>query len=184
MTVARYEQAAHGFGPFSEDGVPVVVPVYWNGTAWALATSANATHVVVDSTVGVLWVTAQGEYDRGAAEGYPLGVDLGTLYPHGSVAGTWQAADPGDAAVRIDVLDSLRLVVSRHADTLYQVRSEKDAADGYAGISTGGKVEHPVLSATDLEVTGVGEGLIVPSPDSTRWRITVSNAGVVEATAV
>lgn len=41
-----------------------------------------------------------------------------------------------------------------------------------------------VTSTGDLEVLGNANGLILKSPDDTRWRITVSDLGVISATAV
>lgn len=36
----------------------------------------------------------------------------------------------------------------------------------------------------DIEITGTGSNLIIRSPDNTRWRISISNSGVISATSI
>lgn len=48
---------------------------------------------------------------------------------------------------------------------------------GWEGIAT-------INSDGDLEINGVGDGIIMKSPDGTRWRLTVSNAGAAVFTSL
>ncbi len=45
------------------------------------------------------------------------------------------------------------------------------------------KTDDKFLAALDIETLTVGKGFILPSPDGTRWRIAVSNAGALSAAA-
>lgn len=40
------------------------------------------------------------------------------------------------------------------------------------------------VNGGDIEVTRLNRGIIIPSPDGTRWRITVDNAGVISTTSL
>lgn len=64
-------------------------------------------------------------------------------------------------------------------------------SDGHLSVSTGGTINTggDVSSAgavvgDSLESTGIDAGVIVKSGDGTRWRVKVSNLGVVTASAV
>jgi hypothetical protein len=119
MTAVRYAQASHGFGPGSDDNVPVIIPVAFDGTSWSKANSVNATHVVVFSSDGYLWITAQGEIDRLIPEfsGQALGLAPGVHYPHPTTVGEWTTENPGGTNLRILVMDSMRAVVRNTAPT-------------------------------------------------------------------
>lgn len=40
------------------------------------------------------------------------------------------------------------------------------------------------VQAADMEITGSSNGLILESPDGTRWRITIDNAGALTSTSL
>lgn len=58
-----------------------------------------------------------------------------------------------------------------------------DAA-GNVGIGTTTPASKLTVDTGDIEVIGDANGLILESPDNTRWRVTVSDLGVLTATAV
>jgi fibronectin-binding autotransporter adhesin len=62
-----------------------------------------------------------------------------------------------------------------------------EATTGGAGqlVTAGGiYAAKKIVTSSDVEVADIGEGIIIKSPNGTRWRITVSNAGAFVATAL
>ena len=59
----------------------------------------------------------------------------------------------------------------------------KDAASGYAGLNSDSRVTKGVVTSDYLEVTDSAKGLVLKSPDGSRWLITVSNLGILSAGA-
>lgn len=41
-----------------------------------------------------------------------------------------------------------------------------------------------IVSSADIEVTGSANGLILESPNGTRWRVQVTNAGALTITSI
>ena len=62
------------------------------------------------------------------------------------------------------------------AQTVLAANGDVNAADGVAAINGNGFV-----TSEEFETTVVGKGFILKSPNGTRWRINVSNAGVLSA---
>lgn len=65
--------------------------------------------------------------------------------------------------------------------------SPTEATTGGAGsLTTAGGIyaTKKIISTTDFESGTIGNGFILKSPDSTRWRITISNAGVLTTTSL
>jgi len=62
-----------------------------------------------------------------------------------------------------------------------------EATTGGAGqlVTAGGiYAAKKIVTSSDVEVADIGEGIIVKSPNGTRWRITVSDAGAFVATSL
>jgi hypothetical protein len=57
---------------------------------------------------------------------------------------------------------------------------ENSSSTTLTSIESDGKV----LTTTDMEITGSSNGLILESPDSTRWRVTVDNSGNLTTTSL
>jgi len=47
-----------------------------------------------------------------------------------------------------------------------------------------GQVVLPSTTANDIEITTVGKGIILKSPNGVRWRITIDNSGTLVRTAL
>lgn len=57
-------------------------------------------------------------------------------------------------------------------------------ADGNIGIGTAAPTSLLTVDSGDIEVIGDANGLILESPDGTRYRVTVANGGTLTVTAV
>lgn len=55
---------------------------------------------------------------------------------------------------------------------------------GNVGVGTSTPASLLTVTGGDIEVTDIASGVIIASPDATRWRITVDNAGVISAAAI
>lgn len=66
---------------------------------------------------------------------------------------------------------SLRQKLYVYDETSAAIRSTMDTNGNY------------VLSTGDIELETIGKGVIIKSPDGTRWRVTVSNAGAMVVAA-
>ena len=55
---------------------------------------------------------------------------------------------------------------------------------GNVGVGTSTPASLLTVTGGDIEVTDIASGVIIASPDATRWRITVDNAGVISAATV
>jgi hypothetical protein len=71
----------------------------------------------------------------------------------------------------------IRGAVSQSANLL---EFQNSAATVLTSINAAGKI----TTATDMEVTGSANGVILESPDATRWRVTVANDGSLTTTAI
>lgn len=63
--------------------------------------------------------------------------------------------------------------------TQYQLESEKGNANGYAGLDASSRATAPVYTSGDVEITDLTKGVILKSPDGTRWRVTIGNDGAL-----
>jgi len=59
-----------------------------------------------------------------------------------------------------------------------------DDADLLRLLLTGGTLAGNLLTNSDIEITDATKGIILTSPDTTRWRITIDNAGVLVTTSL
>lgn len=57
-------------------------------------------------------------------------------------------------------------------------------ANGNVGIGTTSPASTLTVTGGDIEVTDIASGVIIASPDGTRYRITVANGGAISASAV
>jgi hypothetical protein len=71
----------------------------------------------------------------------------------------------------------IRGAVSQSANLL---EFQNSAATVLTSINAAGKI----TTATDMEVTGSANGVILESPDATRWRVQVDNTGALTTTAI
>ena len=107
MSIERVNQPGHGFGPGGRDSISFTAPVKFVSNAVVLATSADATHVLVHSTEDDLFVAGMGSFILTP----PPQLAVGTYYPHASNAGEWQDTDPGNAAIELVVIDEVRVLI-------------------------------------------------------------------------
>lgn len=72
------------------------------------------------------------------------------------------------------------------AGTLNSVATTEATTGGTGSLTTAGGIyaAKKVVSSGDFEAADIGEGFIVKSPNGTRWRITVDNAGAITTTAL
>ncbi len=64
----------------------------------------------------------------------------------------------------------------------YQLRSEKDAASGYAGLSAASRVTKGVFTTDYIASDDTAKGHVYKSPNGHYWKMTVDNAGVPTTT--
>lgn len=60
-----------------------------------------------------------------------------------------------------------------------QVDTEKDAANGYAGLNSDSRTRKGVDTDDDLIVDLTTKGLVLKSPNDHYWRMTIDDLGVV-----
>lgn len=65
---------------------------------------------------------------------------------------------------------------------VYQLKTEKDAVAGYAGLDAVGRTTAGVDTTDDLIVDAAAQGLVLKSPNGNYHRITVTNGGVLTVT--
>ena len=63
------------------------------------------------------------------------------------------------------------------------IMTEEKSALNYLSL-TGGNLTGDVSTTNDIEISDLTKGVILKSPDGARWRITISNAGVLTTTAL
>lgn len=101
-----------------------------------------------------------------------------------------QLADNG--AVRSflrNVRDGTGKIILSYNDHLsflnsYDVEKIRFTSDGNVGIGTTTPNSKLQVKDGDIEVETIGSGLILKSPDGTRWRVTVSNLGLLVITSI
>ena len=81
-------------------------------------------------------------------------------------------------SANVTVANSL-VYVSQSAEH-YFLDDNGDLADITADTVTASEF----ITDGDIDVTATGKGLILTSPDGTRWRLTISNAGVLVYTSI
>ena len=82
----------------------------------------------------------------------------------------------GEAQSKCEHIANVPLVPAT-AEKLHQIYLAKGALATTA-------IEADGVTEGDMEVVSSGQGFILKSPDLTRWRIEVSNAGTLSASAV
>ena len=63
-----------------------------------------------------------------------------------------------------------------------QNTSEKNAANGYAGLNASSRTTKGVDTTDDVILDTTAKGLVLKSPDGHYWRASISNLGVVSWT--
>lgn len=66
--------------------------------------------------------------------------------------------------------------------TAYQAASEKDAANGYAGLNASSRTTKGIITTDDLIVDLATKGHVFKSPNGHYWRTTMSDAGAIVIT--
>lgn len=60
-----------------------------------------------------------------------------------------------------------------------QATSQKDQANGYAGLNSSTRITKGVDTTDDIITDSTTKGFVMKSPNGHYWRATISNAGVV-----
>jgi hypothetical protein len=77
-------------------------------------------------------------------------------------------------------------VAAADPHTGYQKESEKDAANGYAGLNASSRIVKGIDATDDVVIDLATKGLVLKDTQGTPhyWRVTISNAGVLVTTDV
>ena len=145
--------------------------------------AASADGVVIGrSTTGASYALNIGQATQTMAGGVALG--------HTASAGNGVAV--GYAAKRVSGTETGIVAVGRDStcsanDTTAVGKSSSAAHSSSVALGAGSvtqRADSISVGARDIESTGPGKGVILQSPDGTKYRITVANGGAISATAV
>jgi hypothetical protein len=78
------------------------------------------------------------------------------------------SGQPRDLALEADSIERLRVL----------------ASNGNVGLGTQAPASRLTVSGGDAEVTDSASGIILKSPDGTRWRVTISNLGILTTASI
>jgi hypothetical protein len=78
------------------------------------------------------------------------------------------SGQPRDLVLEADSIERLRVL----------------ASNGNVGLGTQAPASRLTVSGGDAEVTDSASGIILKSPDGTRWRVTISNLGVLTTASI
>jgi hypothetical protein len=78
------------------------------------------------------------------------------------------SGQPRDLVLEADSIERLRIL----------------ASDGNVGLGTQAPASRLTVSGGDAEVTDSASGIILKSPDGTRWRVTISNLGILTTASI
>lgn len=143
------------------------------------ATPPPHDYPVLDGTV-TKWVRADGTIQVVSAA-------VVSNAPAGSIAATNVQAALNELDSEKEATGTAAAAVAVHegaADphTGYQKETEKNAANGYAGLDAASRTTKGVDTTDDVIVDNNAKGVVLKSPDGHYWRVSVSNLGVLTTT--
>lgn len=109
----------------------------------------------------------------------PVGAVPGSAYWNDWIEKLRTLVNGVATSIKWSLITDTPTTLSGYGITDGQIVTEKNAANGYAGLNAVSRTTKGVDTTDDLIVDTTSKGLVLKSPNGHYWRASISNAGVV-----
>lgn len=114
----------------------------------------------------------------------PIGAVPGSAYWNDWIEKLRSLVNSVSTSITWSIITDTPTTLAGYGITDAQAVSQKDTANGYAGLNSVSRITKGVDTTDDIIIDTTAKGLVLKSPNGHYWRASISNAGVVTWTDI